>query len=191
MADGNVTLALIALGANLPADGRAPANTLEQAIARLTDHPDIAVAETSPWYRTEAVPAGSGPDFVNGAAIFKTQLSPQQMLTQLHEVERALGRTRTVRWEPRVCDLDLIAVGETILPDRPTALSWIELSAELAMKASPDRLILPHPRMQDRSFVLVPLRDIAPDWRHPLLGLTVKEMCDRLPPAELSGIQKL
>lgn len=191
MPDGHVTLAMVALGANLPAGDRAPAETLETALDRLTRQPGLTVAARSRWYRTSAVPQGSGPDFVNGAALFKTPLTPRQILDRLHEVERGLGRTRVTRWEPRICDLDLIAVGTAILPDRPTVNAWMQLSPEAAMKASPNGLVLPHPRMHERAFVLVPLADIAPDWRHPVLGLSVAELVARLPEGDLAGIAPL
>ncbi|MEM9148387.1 MAG: 2-amino-4-hydroxy-6-hydroxymethyldihydropteridine diphosphokinase [Pseudomonadota bacterium] len=192
MADGNVTPAIVALGANLPADtGRTPTETLEAALAILSQDADLSVAAVSRWYRTGAIPIGSGPDFVNGAAIFKTTLSPQPMLDRLHEVERTLGRTRGTRWEPRTCDLDLIAMGSSVFPDQQTVTSWVQLSLQQAMKASPKGLVLPHPRMQERAFVLIPLKDIAAEWRHPVLDLTVAEMCARLPAEAQAGVTPL
>ncbi len=100
-----------------------------------------------------------------------------------------MGRKRTVRWGARTVDLDLLAVGAEIRPDRATQDHWRNLApADQAIKA-PDQLILPHPRIQDRAFVLVPLADIAPDWVHPILGKTVLEMLNDLPEADKEDVK--
>ena len=142
-------------------------------------------------YRTPAFPPGSGPDFVNGAAILDTTLEPEALLAALHGVEARLGRERPERWAPRNCDLDLLAMGDTILPDRETLNQWMALDLGKAQSLVPPRLILPHPRMQERGFVLVPLAEIAPDWRHPVSGLSVAEMCGALPADECEAIRRL
>lgn len=168
--------ALIALGANLPMAGDTPEKTLENALACLRAYPDIEIDSVSRWYQTPAYPPGSGPDFCNGAAALRTTLAPEAMLTVLHQVEADLGRERNLRWAPRVCDLDLLAMGDLVLPDADTLRSWMALSPEQAAHEMPEQLLLPHPRLQDRAFVLVPLAEIAPLWRHPLTGATVSEM---------------
>lgn len=91
----------------------------------------------------------------------------------------------------RTLDLDLIALGDAVLPDAATQAQWRGLDPEAQRRLAPDRLILPHPRLQDRSFVLVPLADVAPDWRHPVLGLTVREMLAARPVAERSEVVPL
>tara|TARA_R110002072_G_scaffold118096_5_gene249366 strand:- start:4317 stop:4589 length:273 start_codon:yes stop_codon:yes gene_type:complete len=85
-------------------------------------------------------------------------------------------------------DLDLIAMGDTVLPDAKTQALWRKLAFDQQSVRAPNELILPHPRLQDRAFVLVPLADIAPDWRHPLIGKTVREMLNDLPEADKKGV---
>lgn len=98
---------------------------------------------------------------------------------------------RETRWAARTLDLDLIAQGDTVLPDLQTQADWIALSRADQMRMAPDKLILPHPRMQDRAFVLTPMAQIAPDWRHPVLGHTVAEMLAALPEAEHAGLEPI
>ncbi len=180
---------VVALGANLPSQAGDPRATLEAALAALGDR-GFAVTARSPWYRTPAFPAGSGPDYVNGAALLAAPLDPEAVLAALHAVEQHLGRARDRRWGPRVCDLDLVASGDAVLPDEATVRSWMARRGA-AQREVPPGLILPHPRMQERGFVLRPLADIAPDWRHPLLGLSVREMLAALPAQALEGIERV
>lgn len=181
---------LIALGANLPSDWGAPAETLAAALERL-EQQGARVLKRSRWWRTPAFPAGSGPDFVNAAAALETELPPEGVLALLHAVETEMGRTRPTRWAPRVVDLDLIACADLIAPDRETAERWLRLDPAEAMKQAPEAMILPHPRLHERGFVLAPLNDVAPDWRHPLLGRTVAELLAALPVEALDGMAPL
>lgn len=181
---------LIALGANLPSVHGAPRETLEAAIAEL-ERRGYPLEACSRWYRTPAFPPGSGPDFVNGAARIGGVADPARLLAALHEVERTIGRTRRRRWAPRSCDLDLIACGDSVLPDRETAARWIALAPGAQAEIAPEGLVLPHPRMHERGFVLRPLADIAPGWVHPLLGRDVRAMLAALPPDALAGIEPL
>lgn len=145
----------------------------------------------SGFYRTPAFPPGSGPDFVNAAFAIDWPDPPETLLTLLHRVEAEAGRTRQARWEARVLDLDLIALGDCVRPDAETQTRWRMLPLDQAASRAPDRLILPHPRMQERGFVLVPMADIVPDWRHPLTGLTVAAMLAALPQAERAEIRPI
>jgi 2-amino-4-hydroxy-6-hydroxymethyldihydropteridine diphosphokinase len=181
---------LIAFGANLPSEGRPPEATVPAAMADLADRAGIPIV-ASRLFRTPAFPPGAGPDFVNSAAMIDWRESAEALLAMLHEVEAAFGRTRMARWEARLMDLDLIALGRTVLPDMATHAHWSALAPERAAQETPGRLIVPHPRMAERGFVLAPLADIAPDWRHPVSGLTVMEMLAARPAEERGAIRPI
>lgn len=134
------------------------------------------ITRVSHWYRTPAFPEGAGPDFVNLAVMLDTDMAPAEVLAVLHGIEARHGRRRDARWGARTVDLDLIAAGDAVVPDVATWRHWAGLSPDQQGVIAPDQLILPHPRMQDRSFVLVPMMDICPDWVHPVLGLSVAQM---------------
>ena len=107
----------------------------------------------------------------------------------MHEIENEMGRARTQRWGQRTLDIDLISYEQIVLPDGQTHARWRALPLAQQMTQTPKILILPHPRMQDRAFVLVPLSEVAADWRHPVLGKTVSEMLDALPQGDRDTVQ--
>ncbi|MEO0485424.1 MAG: 2-amino-4-hydroxy-6-hydroxymethyldihydropteridine diphosphokinase [Pseudomonadota bacterium] len=183
--NGPVCRYVIALGANLPLHGDEPPATLRAALRALQAR-GIAVCDTSRFFSCPAFPAGNGPDYTNAAAVLETTLTARALLDALHAVEAQFGRERATRWGQRTLDLDLITAGEGVFPDRATHAEWRLLDAATQRLRAPDEMILPHPRLQDRAFVLVPMADIAPDWRHPVLGKTVVEMRDALPPEALA-----
>jgi 2-amino-4-hydroxy-6-hydroxymethyldihydropteridine diphosphokinase len=117
----------------------------------------------SPWYRTAPVPASDQPWYVNAVAEVASDLSADALLAELHAVEAAFGRARTVPNAARPIDLDLL-----------------DFHGQIAA-GGPGRATLPHPRMTDRAFVLLPLADLAPEWRHPVSGLTVRALIEALP----------
>ena len=164
--EGNDVVILIALGANLPHPVHGPPrSTCEAALATL-EAAGVIVAGRSPWYESAPVPASDQPWFVNGVARVETGLEPAGLLALLHEIERRFGRVRGERNRARILDLDLLAYG-----DRVTA---------------PDAVpALPHPRLAERAFVVLPLADLAPDWRHPISGLSAAELAGRLPKGQV------
>jgi 2-amino-4-hydroxy-6-hydroxymethyldihydropteridine diphosphokinase len=171
---------LIGLGGNLPSPrfGPPPA-TLEAALTELSAT-GIGIVRRSAWYRSAPVPAGDQPWYTNGVAELATRLPPRRLLARLLAIERHLGRTRTGtnRWAPRIIDLDLLAVGDT---NTWGAAATIANTSDVAATSAP---ALPHPRLHERAFVLVPLAEIAPGWRHPVFGCTVEELIRDLPPGQ-------
>lgn len=148
-------LILIAIGANLPSPAFGPPRaTCEAALAELTRR-SVSLVRVSPWYESEPVPASDQPWYVNGVAAVATSMSPEALLQTLHDIEEQFGRVRRQANEARIIDLDLLAYGGLINQEPP---------------------VLPHPRMLDRVFVMRPLADIAPEWRHPVVGRSAAEL---------------
>ena len=185
----NAKLALIALGSNLSSSAGSSAETLRHALNRLTGVPKLTLQAVSRFYATPAFPAGSGPDYVNACAALRSALPAADLLAHLHRIEADLGRVRGERWAARGIDLDLLAVEDQVAPDAATQDDWRALPAERQRIEAPDRLILPHPRLQDRAFVLVPLANIAPGWRHPRSGLTTLQMLAALPALDRDSVR--
>ena len=183
-------LVLIALGSNANSNWGDPTETVQKAMESLHKFA-ISSVQPSRLYQTPAFPAGAGPNFVNMACTFFTAFSPDDLLDALHRIEAESGRTRTRRWGQRTLDLDLIAVGQEVFPDRVVHAHWRNLPLAEQARSAPDTLILPHPRVQDRAFVLVPLADIAPEWRHPLLDLSVSQMLNALPETDRASVVPL
>ena len=182
--------ALVALGSNqvfAKADAR---ETLAMAVAAIDEMLGV-IRGVSRFFRTPAFPPGSGPDFVNAALSLETDLLPRELLEGLHGIEERFGRSRRTRWAARTLDLDLISYDDLVLPDRQTCQNWVDLPLDQQMQVAPDTLILPHPRLAERAFVLVPLADVAANWRHPLTGKSVKQMLEALPEDDISVVVAL
>ena len=181
---------LVAAGSNQNSPAGSPRETLSHALKLLGGHGGV-IRATSRFFQTPCFPSGAGPDFVN--AVFELEVTgdARQALDLLHAVETEMGRVRDVRWGQRTLDLDLIACGQQVRPDRATVQRWIDLPLDAQKRMGPEELILPHPRIQDRAFVLVPLMDIAPQWVHPLTGMTVRQMHDALPQSDRDAVNPL
>lgn len=146
----------IALGSNLGDR----AGYLLLALSRLSSLPQTRLSRLSQVYQTDPVgPPGQGP-YLNMVAEIESGLEPQSLMQALLEIEKSLGRERTVRWGARTLDLDLLLYGE-----------WV---------ADIPQLTLPHPRLHERAFVLAPLCDLIPEARHPNLGMTYRQLLERV-----------
>ncbi len=165
---------LIGLGGNLPSPQHgAPEATLAAALANL-DAEGAVTIRRSRWYLSPPVPTSDQPMFVNGVALIRTALGPEPLLALLHRIETRLGRRRRVRWEARVIDLDLLAYEDRVLGT--------------GGGRAPE---LPHPRLRERAFVLLPLAEVAPGWRHPATGESVEEMIQALAPEDIALVSPL
>ena len=170
---------LIALGANISnPDIGSPRDACERALTSLSGR-DVIVEARSRWYRSAPAPRSDQPDYVNGVVSVSSTLPAAELLTLLHETEAELGRTRDRINEARVIDLDLLAYGEQVVGwpvSSPTEQPSGQQSEQQSGQARVVGLTLPHPRLHDRAFVLLPLRDVAPEWRHPVTGQDVGSM---------------
>ena len=151
---------LVALGSNMPGPWGTPRDTVLCAIAELKRFP-LKLVAISQLLTTKAFGVENQPDFINAVAVVETALAPESLLRKLHMIERAAGRKRGRRWGPRTLDLDLLAYHN--LKKRQQGL---------AQKL----LVLPHPGIAQRSFVLKPLGEVAPQWRHPMSQKSVADM---------------
>ncbi len=177
----------VALGGNLGFQGNSVESTLVRTLENLIGN-GLRLRRVSRFFRTPAFPAGSGPDYVNASALIDTDLPVEALLSLLHRVEADFARERNARWASRTVDLDLLLDDARILPDPVTQGRWMNLAPERQRREAPDQLILPHPRLQDRAFVLIPLADILPDWVHPVTGQSIRQMADALPAEEIAAI---
>ncbi len=144
---------LLGLGSNL-GDSEA---TLGAALAEIANLPDVQIVRQSNWHRSRPVGGPTGqPDYLNGAAVIETKIAPLTLLAELQHIESRHGRTRTERWAPRTLDIDILLYGNDV--------------AETPM------LVLPHPRMTYRDFVLQPAAEIAPRMLHPIIGWPIEHL---------------
>jgi 2-amino-4-hydroxy-6-hydroxymethyldihydropteridine diphosphokinase len=157
---------LIGIGSNVEGPWGPPHETVRRALTALDEAPlRLLMASraivTAPFGRTDQ------PDFVNAVAEIETDLEPRALLERLHAIERRAGRRRTLHWGPRTLDLDLLDHHGVVL-------------SGLAGRAGEPPLVLPHPGIPERGFVLRPIAEIAPQWRHPVLGETASDLLKRL-----------
>ena len=155
---------LVAIGANLPNPIYGPPLATCKAVLPELEKAGLIIAGVSRWYESAPVPASSQPWYVNGVVAVQTSMSAPEVLQALLSIELEFGRVRGQRNAARTLDLDLIAYNDLVLDNENAAIS----------------LILPHPRLHQRSFVLRPLGDVAPAWCHPQTGQTVEQLIANL-----------
>jgi 2-amino-4-hydroxy-6-hydroxymethyldihydropteridine diphosphokinase len=160
---------LIALGANLPSSAGEPVETLRAALAAL-ERNGIIPMKVSPLYKSPAWPHASDPPFANAVAEVRSILSPAALMNRLHQIERLFGRTRGERNAPRPLDLDILDYDGLVQSGPP---------------------ILPHPRLETRAFVLLPLSQIAPNWHHPVTGRSVSQLLAAVETMEVERMELL
>lgn len=161
---------LIAIGANLPYAGQEARETCRQVISALRNVTGLWVEAVSAWYESAPVPPSGQPPYINGVVLGRTVLGPYALLDALQEIETRFGRQRSIRNAARTLDLDIITLGNICQND--------------------SQLILPHPRAHERAFVLLPLRDVAPDWVHPATGQTLAELLPGVAGQEIRQMQE-
>ncbi len=159
----------IGLGANLNSNFGSPKHTLEAALEAL-ELQGVTIRAHSRWFQSAAVPDPKEPDYTNGVISVETSLPAEQLLTVLHDIERVFGRIRRARWESRLIDLDLLDYR----------------GLHRCVEGAHPGLELPHPRLEERAFVLLPLHDIAPHWRHPVSGKSLENLIAALPKSGLA-----
>lgn len=154
---------LIGLGANLATVSGSPLSTLNSALQLMPSY-GITVIRCSSFYRTPAMARDVQPPYINAVAVVESAMPARELLAALHRLEAQFGRVRHVRWAARTLDLDLLDYeGQIVTDDGPQGIE---------AGIGPLPLSLPHPGVPDRGFVLVPLAEVAPLWRHPVSGET-------------------
>ncbi len=157
---------LVAIGANLPAPhGSSPIETCREAVRKLAALPGLGSCTISRWYETPPVPVSDQPNYVNGVARFAGTADAAWLLARLNDIEAEAGRVRGARNAARPLDLDIIDIDGQV-------------------RDTPDP-VLPHPRAHERAFVLVPLRDVEPEWVHPRLRRSLGDMLQALPAQDI------
>ena len=161
----NANDVFIGMGGNLPSETLGPPLAVMVAALQALPARRIVVRRRSRWYRSAPVPASDQPTYINGVLDVETRMDPPALLEALHGVEADFGRARGAPNAARVLDLDLLAFGRSVVQGEAG-------------------LFLPHPRMHLRAFVLKPLAELAPLWRHPLLGLSTTQLLAALLPEQ-------
>lgn len=157
---------IVAVGANLPAaDGAGTRQACERALLAIGGLAGVSALTRSRWFSTAPIPDCGQPRYINAAVSFRANGTPTTLLRRLQDIEAGAGRTRPAPNAARTLDLDIIDMGGLV-------------------RTHPDP-ILPHPRAHLRAFVLLPLRDLAPHWVHPLTGVGVQALLNRLPAQDI------
>ena len=157
----------VGMGANLPSPQHGtPIETLEACLKTFADY-DLTITQRSRWYKSAPVPISDQPWYINGVVAVECEKAPRELLETLLKIENSFGRVRSEANAPRVLDLDLIAFHDQIIEDKG--------------KIEDKPFCIPHPRMQERSFVLLPLQELNDQWKHPKSGVEIAHLIKDLP----------
>jgi len=167
-------LILIGIGGNLSNHHfKTPRMACGAALDLLSNTDGLSISKRSPWYETAPVPVSYQPWFINAVIAVESQMPASKLIKVLLDTEIRLGRVRENINGPRIIDLDLLCYGDQII--------------NIPQQDHQPQLTLPHPRLHNRAFVLYPIRDIAPDWHHPVSGKTPGQYIDELGPELLKS----
>ena len=178
---------LVAFGANISGPFGSPAETLSCALEEFSQE-NFLIKKKSRFYSSLAFPDPQKPAYLNGCVQIFTNCSSKGVLNGLKRIEKKMGRQQNYRWSSRICDLDLLSFENEVTPNIEVFTSWYKMPLENQILKKPDELLLPHPRIQDRAFVLKPLLEFAAGWTHPVLNMTVREMFDSLTELERASV---
>ena len=168
----------IALGSNLKTANMTRLEILNKALEYFPMF-SISLVKVSSFWESKSYPNKNQPNFINAVSEVQSVLNPYQTLCSLKKIETILGRKINSRWGSRVLDLDILAAGSIILPNLRIFNKWLKMPLQQQIQNQPNQLILPHPRIQDRLFVLKPLSEIDPDWMHPVLNKKPNELINQ------------
>ena len=168
----------IALGSNLETENMDRLEILNKALEYFPMF-SISLIKVSSFWESKSYPNKNQPNFINAVCEVQSILNPHQTLCSLKKIEIILGRKVNSRWGSRVLDLDILASGSLILPNLRIYNKWLKMPLQHQIQNQPNQLILPHPRIQDRLFVLKPLSEIDPIWIHPVLNKKPYELIDQ------------
>ena len=182
-----MTNCLISYGANLEGPFGKPAETLKLVFEELRQR-NLEIVKNSRLYSSLAFPDPRQPRYLNGCLELKVNCNAADLLVQMKRIEIKMGRREGSRWSSRICDLDLLSFANMVCPSNEVFNYWYKMPLKKQMIKKPMELLLPHPRLQDRAFVLIPLIEVAPNWIHPVLNLSARQMCDSLSSTDQQSI---
>ena len=182
---------VVVLGSNLPSEFGNSFETLKQCIFEIRKHLAVESLLESNWYSSSSFLDKREPKYLNVGIRFSTNINPSELIEFTSGLENKYGRKRSRRWTSRTCDIDILLCDQQILPNREYFKKWLKLDFSDQIRLVPEKLVIPHPRLQERTFFLKPLHDLQPKWVHPFLKLNAKEMLDSLQLNEIESICEL
>lgn len=182
-----MTKCLISFGANIPGPFGSPADTLNHALQEFHLE-SLLIENKSSFYSSLSFPDLQKPKYINGCLQISVNCEADDVLGRLKSIEKRMGRQQEYRWASRICDLDLLSFGNKVAPTPEIFNYWYKMQLKNQILKKPNQLLLPHPRIQDRAFVLKPLLEFAASWTHPVLHMTVTEMFNFLPEEQRDSV---